>query len=375
MYRPSWSFPLCLAVIAASSIAFAPAYAAQQAPAQEVKHPDKRFVDQSIAARVVEMGRPLASGTVRFSRPLAVLGAEEGSEDDVISVVTAAAFTTTGKVALLDEQSSGVRVFDSHGKFLQRFGQAGKGPGDFNHPRVMIAGPNDELIVFDLERRLQFFAWRNGRYVFARQVRVEVEPRSMCMLGAMLVLNGVGESLESIIHVIDPLTGAKVRSFGKVYQSPSLSANISIASGKIACDETSGTIVFAPPSVLGEVRAWRVDGTPLWRISLTGLKSNDVVSVGGRTSVSVSRDGAHSVLSLQPLPVSGVAVQYNYRTFAQIIAKEPYGVTETLLVNPVTGDAAWTRERWPNILAVKGDVVAAGIEDTFPQVRLLRVQR
>ena len=362
---------ISLAVLAASSLVATTRLIAQGATTTEIRHPDGKYVDQSITARVVRFADAATGATTRALRPTPVtMGAEDGSDDVVMSRMNAVAINRSGQVLVLDELSSVVRVFDPNGSFVQRIGRAGKGPGDFFHARVMTLSPDDDVVVYDLMGRLQVFRQRNGRHELSRTIPIDFEITAMCFLGNRLFANAMSTGARSIVHAIDYQTGQVTSSFGSVYNSPSFITNVNVSSGKLVCDQQNQQVVLATSSMLGEIRAWKLDGTPAWRVSIADYKSNKVVSVGESRKVELSPDGITSLHSLSIVPDVGIVANYGMRTRQQIIDKEAYGTPSTLVINPLNGTASWLRTPWPIIAAMKGSQVATVTEEPYPMVRM-----
>jgi len=68
-------------------------------------------------------------------------------------------------IYILSFKDSAVFVFDSNGRFLRRFGQPGKGPGELDRP-MMISLSGEEILVLESGRRLSLFN-RNGEFLRA----------------------------------------------------------------------------------------------------------------------------------------------------------------------------------------------------------------
>ena len=167
-----------------------------------------------------------------------------------------------------------------------------------------------------------------------------------------------------------------IRAFGKLYASPNALLNVQFAEGRIACDAANDIIVYASQAALGEVRAYRRDGQAVWRTVIEDVRSNIITDDGGGVSVARSPDGAHSLLSLNVLPGVGIVLQYDFRTPAQMAAREQ-GQTLTILLDARTGAATLASATWPRLGAVSANGALVVYEDPAPRIerRELRQRR
>lgn len=85
---------------------------------------------------------------------VAVVGADPGAEGGVQFGSVPAEFGIAadghGRVFVLDRTARRVFAFDSAGTLLAEFGSRGQGPGEFERPAGMGAGPGDSLWVYDM---------------------------------------------------------------------------------------------------------------------------------------------------------------------------------------------------------------------------------
>lgn len=80
-----------------------------------------------------------------------------------------------------------------------------------------------------------------------------------------------------MIHTFQ-LNGGGGADFGRFYESPNPGINLSLNRGLVACDAQHNLIYFALNGAFGEIRAFRPDGTPVWRSSIDGFRSNIIAS-------------------------------------------------------------------------------------------------
>ncbi len=84
---------------------------------------------------------------------------EGESEEEMFSEITSVAVDYDSNVYILDRKEKTVKIFDSAGKFVKKFGKQGQGPGEMNMPIFIQITPDNELVVEDaLNRKLMFFS-------------------------------------------------------------------------------------------------------------------------------------------------------------------------------------------------------------------------
>jgi hypothetical protein len=84
---------------------------------------------------------------------------EGESEEEMFGELTSIDVDSNGNIYILDRKDKKVKIFDSEGKFLRKFGKGGQGPGEMNVPITIQIISNDELVVSDaLNQRLMFYS-------------------------------------------------------------------------------------------------------------------------------------------------------------------------------------------------------------------------
>jgi hypothetical protein len=89
------------------------------------------------------------------------IGQVDGPDEYVFPGPIAPLVAPDGRIVVLDRGASGgsIRVYESTGEFVQRFGGSGSGPGEFQRPGAHpVITPDSQLIVYDpLQLRLTAF--------------------------------------------------------------------------------------------------------------------------------------------------------------------------------------------------------------------------
>lgn len=293
-------------------------------------------------------------------------GTEDGRPETVFGQIGDVAVAADGSILVLDSRLGDVRLLSPAGTFLQTIGRAGNGPGEFARPSAIALDARGRLFVADFARRLHTFERDSrGRYAFVRTVSLPVAAEDMCFLGAELYIHGFDMLLTELIHRVDS-SGRILQSFGAIYRSVNPWLNHAVSAGWLACHNETGTIVFAPKGIIPEIRSYRHDGTPLWRVRIGGFRPTIVEELpGGGIRFSGPPEGTHIVSALVPVP-SGVMAQVRV-----VGATQPSSPgSDLVVIDARTGQASVLR--WPSrVLGAAGRGWYVAIEtDSVPIVGL-----
>lgn len=80
-------------------------------------------------------------------------------DEDMFAELTSLDVDSDGNIYILDRKEKKVKIFDSAGKFVRKFGRDGQGPGEMNVPITIQVTPDSELVVSDaLNQRLMYYS-------------------------------------------------------------------------------------------------------------------------------------------------------------------------------------------------------------------------
>lgn len=82
-------------------------------------------------------------------QPRVSIGVLDGAAEYQLFGVSAAALQSDGTIVMVDG-SRRVRRYDPSGEFIDEFGGAGSGPGEFRDPEYLLIGPGDSIEVGDV---------------------------------------------------------------------------------------------------------------------------------------------------------------------------------------------------------------------------------
>jgi len=338
-------------------------------------HPNARYLDAPLPpAFTIAVDAAAVAAPFAFSAtPRAAFGSEGDAEADLIGNIKAALLLPSGDVVVLDDRSSEVRIFDGAGRPMQRLGRAGRGPGEFFHLRALAVRSDGRLYVGDLLRRIQVFAPSAAGYRLVGAWQVAVSPVSMCFLGGQLVVQGetMGDSLLQVIGS----SGRRIRSFGAIYRSPNAYLNERFGEGMVACDAARGLILYAPRTAIGEVRAYRPDGSLEWRVALGGYQAPRIEERGGGSRVSPNPRGEHFLHSLLMLPGRGLLVQVRFHPPQAARGSLPDTLLHSFLLDPATGRPLPLGTEFPPIVGASDREALLVFDDPVPRFEVRALQQ
>jgi len=120
------------------------------------------IVRDSAGVVVVEHGPELPGDVEHWSlepTPMSNIGNVEGGEEYHFTRIVQASALSRNHVLVADRATSDLRVFDSTGRFLHRFGRNGSGPGEFRELTWVGVDRSGSIATFDRSlRRISWFA-------------------------------------------------------------------------------------------------------------------------------------------------------------------------------------------------------------------------
>jgi len=134
------------------------------------------IISDSAGVRIVDNG-PINRQTCTVSPdPILSIGVVEGEDAYQFFRVFGAAKLSNGNIAVVNQGSQELRVFDPQGRFLYAGGTNGEGPGEFSNAFHLRVLPEDSIWVGDL--RPWEFELFDGQGTWIRNIRPSPEERN-----------------------------------------------------------------------------------------------------------------------------------------------------------------------------------------------------
>ena len=157
-------------------------------------------------------------------------------------------------------------VFDARGRFLQRLGRRGDGPGEYREPQVIIVAPGDTLHILD--RTTNRYTVLSPDYAVARTANLLPDMWSAVrMPDGHLIVNARVRDAPRIglpFHVVDP-QGQYLRSFGDANPIYDF-RNAGFPNIRWLAASDSGTFWAAPYVEWYTVERWTTSGAKMTEI-------------------------------------------------------------------------------------------------------------
>lgn len=341
--------------------------------AEQATHPDRRLI-----TRVARRQSPAAFSEARESFAEAfglregprAIGEMNAPEELVFGEIVDIAIDVHGRILALDRQMNQLRVLDTSGNVVQRLGRAGSGPGEYRRPTAVLANGQGRVYVADVARRIQVYEQEGDSLEFARTTQLTVGPLDLCGVDQEFVVVAPSATLPTALHMFDR-TGAALRSFGEVYRTNNALLRYEFLRGQVVCSQATGLIVYAPTAWIGDIRAYRSDGSAEWLTTIEDFitMQGTADSEGGIRPAPLT-NGFHRLLSLVALPNGDVLAQYGH-AFAnpsegQFVDRNVY----SLLLDGSTGRMKGAYRGGPVVRAATESMMISVVQDPFPQLHV-----
>ena len=152
----------------AAGLALALAGAAGPAESQEIT-----IRSDSAGVEIVTSDPSRSDATCTLGdEPIFRVGNDEGDEAQWFSTIRGVGRLSDGSVAVIDDASAEIRIFDAAGRHLRSMGRHGEGPGEFRNAWKLWVLPGDTLWAGDYRPWRYNVFTRHGEWVRA----VEMKP-------------------------------------------------------------------------------------------------------------------------------------------------------------------------------------------------------
>lgn len=208
-------------------------------------------------------------------QPRIILGMLDGPEELVFGDIVDIDVDGTGNIFVLDRQLLEIRWFSPDGRYVDRAGGEGEGPGEFHAPRGLAVDSDGRVHVLDVRNaRISMYDIADEGFVHLADTP-GIRGYDLCILKdrRYVLLPHEGR----VVHQLGD-DGTVVRSFAPLEPlDPETERGIPAADaarvrwssnlGALHCDGESGTILLLSER-LPVVRAFSANGDLLWRATL-----------------------------------------------------------------------------------------------------------
>lgn len=249
-------------------------------------------------------------------REVVSVGMIDGDERELFGQIVDVRAAGDGSFFVIDRTGGTLGRFDPSGTYLGGIRNRGQGPGELLEPVAgAVTSPGSLVVIDPPNGRYSFYRFDGGGLRPERSVRSMLsDGTSACSIGGRLFIHGHHEGL--LVHELSA-SGGIARSFGDA--SPVSSAEFGSATpmvaaqrnrGRLLCLEEEGMVVSVS-TYLPLVRAYNVDGVPMWEAALANWRPLGFRPVENRgVQFEVPQGGYHMGVSVTRWGTRSIVVQY-----------------------------------------------------------------
>jgi len=100
-------------------------------------------------------------------------------DEDRFGELTSMDVDNDGNIYVLDGKEKKIKVFDSAGKFVKKFGEEGQGPGELNLPVSLQVTPAREIVISDASNQKLMFFSLGGKLL--REMSTAIKARGLVL--------------------------------------------------------------------------------------------------------------------------------------------------------------------------------------------------
>jgi hypothetical protein len=324
---------------------------------------------------------PQASGSLDIDLvEVATVGLLDGPDEQVLGLIRDVAALPDGSFVVLDGQAPAIRWYRPDGSYIAGVTEVGEGPGELGTPRAMAVTGDGILGLLDSQRQhlaTHEMTARGFEYVDSFPVSMspyDYRDRNLCGATSHWYLQQLDQG--SVVRVFDA-DGNEIQAF----QPPELTsrgelggmveiADIVMNSGMLLCDASSDLLVSV--SLRSDtVRAFDLDGTPLWQTAIPGLiREQYVLGENGQVGPVGTPNGAHVAVSVVDWSDASVLVQYRFWTGAR--SAPDVTRIDSFELSKESGEVLAERDSLPIIADTSGEYVYVIENLPYPRVRVMR---
>jgi hypothetical protein len=124
----------------------------------------------TLACGSSEAPRQTSAGWTLSAEPIVSVGELDGADEYLFQSITDALLLSDGRLVVADDGTLDVRLFDSAGAFLSRWGGAGDGPGEYQNVRAVWRTSATEIGVYDARAHRLTYIDVDGAVVGTRPI-------------------------------------------------------------------------------------------------------------------------------------------------------------------------------------------------------------
>ena len=116
------------------------------------------------------------------------IGVEIGDSSNTFGAITSTMLDNKGRILVLDQVATCLKIFDSEGDFLLQVSRSGNGPGELVLPWDMFMMPDGRLVILD-PGKLGFGPFDVNIFELSKKERSRIKPIPGNLSGALAALH------------------------------------------------------------------------------------------------------------------------------------------------------------------------------------------
>lgn len=138
--------------------------------------------------------------------------------DEVVNVRPLVSINQDGQLILTDFEVDEVKIYKSSGELIHKYGQSGRGPGDFQRPISTIQLSTGQLVTAEFNGRLSMYSLKRNEVLKVFNVPIlpltglhQLDENRILLVGRSREGND-----ETLLHIFDITEGTIIKSFFKL---------------------------------------------------------------------------------------------------------------------------------------------------------------
>ncbi len=331
------------------------------------------------APLVLLLGCALSAPTALFPqhpglqlRGVVEIGVAHGESSYELGRIADLATDRRGLVYVLDQLNSEVRVYAPDGRFLNRIGRAGQGPGEFSLPTALVVAGEDLYVLDQRNRRILQFAIEDSVAVYRRAAALPFPASDLCVLNGEIYLFGYYRG--AILHAFSMTAGVR-RSFGTSFaEKPSRLLHATTNAGFILCIAQPPTLILLP-YIWPRLDAYSPDGELLWRTTLPGYREQKIqINLDGSVTYKWNETAAfHLGAGLHFLAPASIIVQLGLLRRGAT-SPDAFSSITTQFFSVEDGKFLGSTDEVPRLGGVRPGFAYGVVNDPVPRITVYRLE-
>ena len=332
---------------------------------EEVDHVVSRMRDQ-------EVGEELRAVAERFRNATEVttIGVRNGKKNEIIGKVSDAE-KENGKIYILDERNSEVKIYNTDGSFKKSIGRPGKGPREMSSPSSMEVKKNGKIVVANTGT--VSIIDENSKEK-ANKLGVGFTITDMCLLNEKIYATGFSSSSNNRVTILELNGDAKnIGGFGERYKTDSEFVEMQLSDGYVSCNKKENMFVSGIVH-LPTVEVFSDNNKEKLKYKVNDFTPIKAVKKGKGVTLKYDKK-RHFVWDAFDINGDLFILQVSHSTQKSIEKNNIHSKTYTYILSYEDGKSLYVGSSLPPIYDVKSDRIITGNNYPYPKVSVFKIPK